>query len=460
MRKLIFILILTMLLCGSVEGATKIGLDRLNWSQSLPSGEGITFSESGEPDVAINWSTITGFFVYPEMFGAVGDNSADDSVALQAMIDYAEENGAVILLPFKSYAFGTELNIPSGCTIRGVRGRWSWQDGYYGSRLRYTGSGNALNISTGVNPVGYDVYRYRYKITLEDFALQGAGTSSMNGIGTGIYAVSLSEFWFRNLYISGFETGIYGNDLTIGEITSTDISWNNQGIYLPFASRIAIRDNNIWNNGVGIRQSQSMNVVIENNQFERCKDFLLFDSSNSTSTIVYRSIISCNNFNNNPSKCSPDDGLVPYWDCHMINITNRGYPANTLIVSDMTLFGNWVTMYKTNGHINVDFSTGDSYAYIHFCENSFFGMNTSVIDETGYGTAISYWNGNNIGGKAYASGNVQVAGTSFEWDTNSVLGKIQLNTTASNTEGAIWYDASAKKLMFYDGTAAKTVTST
>src|SRR5574344_1207249 len=44
MRKLIFILILTMLLCGSVEGATKIGLDRLNWSQSLPSGEGITFS--------------------------------------------------------------------------------------------------------------------------------------------------------------------------------------------------------------------------------------------------------------------------------------------------------------------------------------------------------------------------------------------------------------------------------
>lgn len=448
MRFSIFLLVALALLLAGAEAKYSPGLE-------IASGEGITFSGTGEPNVAINWSTITGFFVYPEMFGAVGDNSTDDSVALQAMIDYAEENGAVILLPFKSYAFGTELDIPSGCTIRGVRGRWSWQDGYYGSRLRYTGSGNALNISTS------DVFPYRYKITLEDFALQGAGASIMNGIGTGIYAVSLSEFWFRNLDIRGFETGIYGNDLTIGEITSSDIAGNNQGIYLPLAARIAIRDNNIWNNGVGIRQSQTTNVVIENNQFERCKDFLVFDSSNSASTDVYRSIINWNNFNSVPSEYSPDDGLAPYWDCHMINITNRGYPANKLIVSDMTVFGNWVTISKTNGHINVDFSTGDSYAYIHFYENSFVGMNTSVIDETGSGTAISYWNGNNIfGGKAYASGNVKVAGTSFAWDTNIVLGGIQLNTTASNTEGAIWYDASAKKLMFYDGTAAKTVTST
>lgn len=41
MRKLILLLALALLLCGCVDGVTKIGLDRLNWSQSI---DGIKFS--------------------------------------------------------------------------------------------------------------------------------------------------------------------------------------------------------------------------------------------------------------------------------------------------------------------------------------------------------------------------------------------------------------------------------
>jgi len=41
MKKLMLILCLGLLLCGCVDGATKIGLDRLNWSQSI---DGIRFS--------------------------------------------------------------------------------------------------------------------------------------------------------------------------------------------------------------------------------------------------------------------------------------------------------------------------------------------------------------------------------------------------------------------------------
>ena len=44
MRKFILIFILFIFFISCVDGATKIGLDRLNWSQSLPSGEGIKFS--------------------------------------------------------------------------------------------------------------------------------------------------------------------------------------------------------------------------------------------------------------------------------------------------------------------------------------------------------------------------------------------------------------------------------
>lgn len=57
MRKLIFILILTMLLCGSVEGATKIGLDRLNWSQSLPVGANVTLNEGYLVDAKLGGSS-------------------------------------------------------------------------------------------------------------------------------------------------------------------------------------------------------------------------------------------------------------------------------------------------------------------------------------------------------------------------------------------------------------------
>jgi len=44
MRKIVSILVLLLLLCSCVDGITKIGLDRLNWDQSLPSGDGIIFS--------------------------------------------------------------------------------------------------------------------------------------------------------------------------------------------------------------------------------------------------------------------------------------------------------------------------------------------------------------------------------------------------------------------------------
>jgi hypothetical protein len=58
MKKLILFLALALLLCGCVDGATKIGLDRLNWSQSIDgikfsgtapaSTAGVLYSDSGE----------------------------------------------------------------------------------------------------------------------------------------------------------------------------------------------------------------------------------------------------------------------------------------------------------------------------------------------------------------------------------------------------------------------------
>lgn len=449
MKKIILLLML-LIFVGYADAATKIGLDRLNWSQSLPDGEGIIFSETGEEDVLVDWDSLTSTYITPEMFGAVGDNSTDDSTALQATIDYANNNSVTILLPAKSYAYSTTLDIEEdGLTVRGVRGKYTTG---YASRLRYTGTGRALNINDTSGG-------YTYKVTLEDFILEGNGTIIGDGKGTGIYCEKLSEFVFRDLDIRDFETGIYGNDLTIGEIHSCDISWNNEGIYIPKGARISIQDCNIWNNLVGIRQSYTTNIVMMNNHFERCTDFLRFDASYAAACVSTKIALLYNNFQSNPNIYSGSDGFAPYWDVHLMNITDSDDGGNDLIISDMIVEGNYIFIKKTDNHIDSNLSS-DSYAYIRLYDNIFDGANSSIVHGSGVGPTCIYWLNNGISGiPSRISGVVTIAGMAFNYDYINVIGRFVLNTTASTTEGAMWYDNSVKKMKFYNGTAVETINS-
>jgi len=83
MKKLILMLCMLLLLCSCVDGATKIGLDRLNWSQSLPSGENITLDGG-----FINGMS-TDMYISPMTFGTTGDGLTDDAEAIQNASDAA-----------------------------------------------------------------------------------------------------------------------------------------------------------------------------------------------------------------------------------------------------------------------------------------------------------------------------------------------------------------------------------
>ena len=120
MKKLILILALALLLCSCVDGATKIGLDRLNWSQSLPSGEGIKFSGTapgtttktlysysdvlmfGEAVVSMPTYDITCYYsggqAHAQWFNGtwIGSN-ANNATVIQAAINDLPDGGTILL---------------------------------------------------------------------------------------------------------------------------------------------------------------------------------------------------------------------------------------------------------------------------------------------------------------------------------------------------------------------------
>lgn len=58
-------------------------------------------------------------FVTPTMFGAVGDGITDDTVALQATLDYAADNGSRVFIPKGTYIFSDRLFVRSSMIIYG-----------------------------------------------------------------------------------------------------------------------------------------------------------------------------------------------------------------------------------------------------------------------------------------------------------------------------------------------------
>lgn len=190
MRKLIFILILTMLLCGSVEGATKIGLDRLNWSQNLPVGSNVTLNEGYLVDAKLGGSSpevTVGAYKWCDF---VTDGVNDEVQILQAL-----DTG-------KNVHIIGDLHINSNLTING-------KVNIYGD-----GSGSSSIVEhNGASVVFSDIIKSKFSDIEVKRDLDGGSNSGTVGINI----ERCAPFWsscsiFSNLYVHGSET-----DLVLGE---------------------------------------------------------------------------------------------------------------------------------------------------------------------------------------------------------------------------------------------------
>lgn len=87
-------------------------------------------------------------------YGALGDGKADDTAALQAALDAAEEGPRVVLLQPGTYRVTTALNVPDGVTLSGTAPRW--EDGSASIVVEKTGySAVVLNNTSNVRGIAF-----------------------------------------------------------------------------------------------------------------------------------------------------------------------------------------------------------------------------------------------------------------------------------------------------------------
>ena len=153
-------------------------------------------------------------------FGAKGDGSTDDTVSIQAAIDLACQYGGCVYFPSGVYNISAALvfNMNSGVTdpIRrpSMRG-----DGIGATTIFQTANTNGIEIvGFSNNPAGYGIF--------ENFSIRRTAR-----FGVGIALQEIAFLTVANVYVSGFETGIYGVNILSCEFTGVVLRFNVGGFY-------------------------------------------------------------------------------------------------------------------------------------------------------------------------------------------------------------------------------------
>lgn len=206
MKKLILMLCMLLLLCSCVDAATKIGLDRLNWSQTLPIGANVTMDD--------------GYLVDAKL----GESSAEVTVGSYKLCDYVTDgtNDEVQILQAlntgKNVHLVGPLHIHTNLTI--------------GSATNIYGDGPWRTVITehdGASIVFPNIMENRFSDLEVKRDLDGG-----SNIGTvGINIEGGSGFWFTynifsNLYVHGSETNlILGKDSShnVGPVDIVDCTF-------------------------------------------------------------------------------------------------------------------------------------------------------------------------------------------------------------------------------------------
>lgn len=147
-------------------------------------------------------------------FGAKGDGSTDDSIAIQSAFAFiAMRNGGTLNFPEGDYLVGGSLNykglvVPSGIVIKGVAGV---------TTASYTNNVNQRSPSrivlTGRNRALFKIGECTEGITIKDIELYAQSNENTYGFEAAGAYTSSQNFVFERVVFNNFFRGIYGYGL-------------------------------------------------------------------------------------------------------------------------------------------------------------------------------------------------------------------------------------------------------
>lgn len=168
-------------------------------------------------------------------FGAVGDNSNDDTTAIQATITQALSDGNIVEIPNGTYKTTATIQIANTVSIKGISGR-GWASSTYPVVINYNGAGVAIQCYSFNTPYlnGFD-------------AIEISGIYLKDVLGTGTIGFDLQGFrWstLKNCAVGGFAQGLHTWQSWFGIFDSLFFSsWRDKAIYAE-----GLDNNTTWNN--------------------------------------------------------------------------------------------------------------------------------------------------------------------------------------------------------------------
>lgn len=266
-----------------------------------------------------------------KQFGAYGDNTHDDTIAIQNAIDYCLETIGVLKINNGQYKITDELEINKTIKIYGEFKQGSTDNNLiYGAEIKQYGTNKTIFKIKGNN----------YGSQFENIRLSGDGSTNSNGTTIGISQESngyFSEFTIKNVHFSYYlKYGVVLDNASIGDIDTCDFGENTIGVLINRASKITISKCNLWNNVNGIKLVNATDINIIDNWIESIKNDSIGLLLQAPSRVLFSSLL--NNTFNMINTCIKFDGITNITEpmCFvMFNIKNNRFTGSSPFIIDM-----------------------------------------------------------------------------------------------------------------------------
>ncbi len=182
--------------------------------------------------------TNTASFLNVKFFGATGNGSTDDSIAIQNAMNAAELNDQAVYFPAGTYLVGATLTNYGDTTNLRLFGEHGDLPG--GPTIRYTGSGILFSIWNSMT-------------RMDGLYLQGPGTNVIGSVGV-FLNLGDGQALIQNCYFTGWGTGLHIFQSTGNHVEQNRVLYNNTGILVDGDSAQTVISGNWigWNHTAGI----------------------------------------------------------------------------------------------------------------------------------------------------------------------------------------------------------------